>query len=89
MGDMGDTFREWDKAKKEKKAGNLIYSTNLLKDKGIDFESKNGGVHLVVTGCKGIYDFWPSTGKWKKRGTKKYKRGVHKLLVEINPARPI
>ena len=88
MGDIGDTFREWDKVKKEKKASNLIYSANLLTDKGVEFESKSGGVHLVVFSARDTYDFWPSTGKWKKRGTSRYGRGVHKLLAAINLARP-
>ena len=84
MGDMGEMFRDWDKAKKEKKASNLKHSTQKLIDLGISFESKNGGNHLVINHNNKIVDFWPSTGKYKFRAREKYCRGVNKLIKELN-----
>ncbi len=83
MGDMGEMFRDWDKMKKNKKAGNLIFSKNKLSELGIDFESKNGGVHLVINHNGVVVDFWPSTGKYKFRTRKKYCRGLRKLIKEL------
>ena len=83
MGDMGETFRAWDAQKKEKKASNLEFSTKKLIELGVDFESKNGGFHLVISHNGKIVDFWPSTGKYKFRTRKKYCRGLKKLTKEL------
>ena len=83
MGDMGDMFREWDADKKAKKKSNLEYSTAKLKQLGVDFESKNGGVHLVITVNAEIIDFWPSTGKFKNRKETFYRRGLNQLLMHL------
>ena len=71
MGDMGETFRAWDEAKKKKKASNLEFSTEKLTKLGVEFESKNGGFHLVINHDGKLVDFWPSTGKYKFRTRKK------------------
>lgn len=83
MGDMGEMFREWDRSKKEKKLSNLAFSTKKLIELGVDFESKAGGVHLVICHNGGTVDFWPSTGKYKFRNRKKYCRGLKKLIKEL------
>lgn len=81
MSELGDDFRAWDKQKKEKKASNLVYSTNLLIENGIEFESKNGGVHLIVKGKDGLIDFWPSTGNYVvRKGNGKFGRGVRNVI---------
>ena len=67
---------------KAKKLSNLEHSTQLLIDKGVEFESKNGGVHLIVSNNGIIADFWPSTGKFQIRG-KGYSRGVKNLLNQL------
>lgn len=48
MSDMGDMFNDLNIEKKRKKRKNLEWSTNKLKELGVDFESKNNGIHLVV-----------------------------------------
>lgn len=83
MGDMGEMYREWDAAKKKKKLSNLEFSTEKLKQLGVEFESKNGGFHLVVNHDGKVVDFWPSTGKYKFRTRKKYCRGLKKLFKEL------
>jgi hypothetical protein len=84
MGDMGEMFNEWREDKKKKKASNLEFSTNELIKRGVSFESKNGGVHLVIESLDGLIDFWPSTGKFKVRASNEYKRGLRNLLKHLD-----
>jgi len=80
MSELGDDFKAWDDQKKAKKVSNKEQSTQLLIDRGVNFTSHGGGIHLKVHSDHiGIIDFWPSTGKFKtKQG--KQGRGVFKLL---------
>lgn len=84
MSDMGDTFREWGKIKKAKRASNREQSTKLLTEHNIVFESKNDGAHLIIKRDYGqaTIDFWPGTGKWIARSKHRpiRNRGVHSLL---------
>jgi len=80
MSDIGEDFAAMKAHSKLKKERNLAYSTNLLVESGIEFESKNNGVHLIVTSDLGLIDFWPSTGKFKVRSQTKYGRGVKNLI---------
>lgn len=83
MGDMGEMFKAWNKAKKEKKLSNQMFSYELVNASFDKVEQKNGGVHLICHHNERIADFWPSTGKYSIRGTKKYKRGVKNLIREM------
>jgi len=72
----------------ERRAKNRERSTDLLKQRAIEFVSKNNGTHLIVTNnhstdAARIFDFWPSTGKYKLRGDSNYKRGIFNLIKEI------
>lgn len=67
-----------------KRASNRDYSADLLKKNGIEFETKNGGVHLIVTHNGKIADFWPGTGKFNIRGGFGYQRGVRNLIKSLN-----
>jgi hypothetical protein len=84
MGDMGDYWRDVTPALKErsreKRASNREHSARLLRDAGIQFESKNDGAHLIVCGS---VDFWPGTGLWQVRGTPRQRRGVRSLIKHI------
>lgn len=81
MSELGDDFREWQQAKKAKRSSNTEQSTSILTRAGIVFESKNGGVHLIVFAASKIVDFWPITGLWIVRDGKVQKRrGVRKLV---------
>lgn len=84
MGDMGDVFRDLTKHKKEKREENTRSSTEVLRSQGIVFESKNNGAHLIV----GDFDFWPSTGLFIHRKTKKKGRGVFNLIEKVNSYQP-
>lgn len=50
-----------------KRHANLTSSTDILRQRGIQFESCNGGVHLVIRRDGRTWDFWPSTGKFRER----------------------
>ena len=77
MGDMGEYWQDVNRDRKEKKQSNLEYNTNVLLEKGICFVSKNNGVHLIV---ENAFDFYPSTGLFINRKTKKKGRGIKNLL---------
>ena len=82
MGDMGDDFRALRQYQKDKRAKNTKASTEILAENRIEFESKNFGAHLIITGAKGKIDFWPSTGKWRDR-IGRHGRGVIVLLERL------
>ena len=79
MSDVGDMYKELQAASQVKRAANRKSSTQILADAEIDFESKNGGAHLIVQTDSGYVDFWPGTGLWQVRGGQKG-RGVNALL---------
>ncbi len=70
---------DWKEFKKDRKKSNTIWSTNYLKEKGIEFESKNNGAHLALKD----YDFWPATGLFIHKTTKEKGRGVKNLVNKI------
>lgn len=80
MGDMGDMFNALREERKIKRNSNRNFSTQYLDDLKIPFESKNGGIHLIVTVGTVVIDFWPSTGLWMERGINKKQRGVRYLI---------
>lgn len=78
MGDMGEVFQDYTRLRKEKRRSNTENSTELLRQQGVPFESRNGGAHLIVDG---VADFWPSTGLYIPRDRTYGKdRGVMRLL---------
>jgi len=79
MGDMAKVFRDMTEYKKAKRKDNTEKSTTMLKVKGIQFVSKNNGAHLIV----GNYNFWPSTGLFENRLTKKKGRGIYNLIKKL------
>ena len=84
MGDMGDMYREMNRLRKEKRQRNMKDSNTFLVAKGINFRTNNGGAHLIINEPNtGPIDFWPSTGLWIPRNTKKKSRGVQNLITYI------
>jgi len=55
------------KESKDRRATNREKSSNLLKKYDVNFNSCNGGSHLVITDKTRSIDFWPGTGKWVVR----------------------
>lgn len=82
MGDMRDSFDDLKEASRDRKKYNQVNSTQILVDKGVEFEEKNFGVHLIVQGKKGLIDYWPSTGKFIPRTSGRTGRGVFNLLKQ-------
>lgn len=80
MSDMGDMFNTMHKAKQAKKAKNLSESTAILRAHGVNFVSKNGGIHLQIQHICGVIDYWPSTGLWKIPFNARKNRGIKSLL---------
>lgn len=85
MGDMGEFWADMKpvlkEASKERRRNNRENSADLLRQKGVEFESKNHGAHLIVEGRCCLIDFWPGTGKFITRNGRKG-RGVRNLIKE-------
>lgn len=83
MGDEGDFWRDVKPAmierSKKKRASNREQSAEFLRVRGVQFESKNDGAHLIVQGKEEVIDFWPGTGYFKTRSGSKG-RGVRNLI---------
>ena len=77
--DVGEMWKAHKEEGQKKRDRNRESSANILDGEGINFDIKNGGVHLVVYSYEGIIDFWPGTGKWIARNGK-VGRGVFKLI---------
>lgn len=88
---MADFWRDvkpaMQEASRQRRASNRDNSAALLRANGVQFDSKNGGAHLIVHGGAGrVFDFWPGTGLWIERGKKQRYRGVHSLLGNLRKA---
>lgn len=59
---------------KAKTAHNRENSPQILQERGVSFESKSNGAHLIVWRGGVTVDFWPGTGLWIAR-TKGNRRG--------------
>tara|TARA_R110000868_G_scaffold104700_1_gene288608 strand:- start:2002 stop:2259 length:258 start_codon:yes stop_codon:yes gene_type:complete len=80
MSEIEELFSALREESRIKKLSNLEQSTNILKEKNINFVSKNNGIHLIV----GNFDFYPSTGKFINRITKKDGRGIFNLIKKLD-----
>ena len=78
MGDMGDIFRAVKQDSKDRKAYNATYGRDKLKENNIAFEELSDS-HLKVES----FDYWPSTGLFIHKKTKKRGRGVHNLIKAV------
>lgn len=85
MSEIGDIFKAHKEERREKRWRNVEASAQYLELHKVPFESHNGGLHLVVAEK---YDFWPSTGRFINRKTKKSGRGVFNLVKRLNEHRP-
>ncbi len=65
-----EIFEQLEENRKEsmqRRASNRTNSALVLEERGIPFEPKSDGVHLVVGNKPYLFDFWLGTGKWKCR----------------------
>lgn len=77
-------WREFTKAKKEKKEKNRINSTEILKKNGIPIQLCNLDRQIIIRLPTATIDFYPSTGLYKVRNTKIKHRGIKNLLQYIS-----
>ena len=84
MGDTGDTYNAMKAQGQANRSHNREQSPLYLSERGIPFESKNNGAHLIVEGKDCYIDFWPGTGKWKTRKGKSGfgARNLAKLITD-------
>lgn len=80
MSEIGDVYNAIREVRRKKRLSNREFSTQRLVDLNIPFESKNLGIHLIISCNAVVIDFWPSTGLWMERGTGKKMRGVRNLI---------
>lgn len=84
MGELGEFWRDVKKNKKEerekRKASNYLNGIKILEDYKVSYEQQKNRLHLVV---EEQIDYWPSTGKYIIRKTKKKGRGIFNLLKEL------
>lgn len=78
MSDLGDTFKAMREDGKKRKLQNHCRALEALRAHHIPIKIL-GPHHYRV----GRFDFWPSTGKYLNRETKKYGRGLMNLILEI------
>lgn len=70
----------WQAESAERRAKNRQSSAEILAERGVQFEAKNMGAHLIVSHDGKVADFWPGTGKYIPRGGGRPGRGVFNLL---------
>lgn len=82
--DMGAMWRAVKESKKQKRANNRFKSAQLLREAGMQFESKNFDAHLIVKHGGRVVDFWPGTGLWidRKPGSSRA-YGVRALMTHL------
>ena len=81
---MENEWSEYREERRKKRQQNKKFSTDLLIEKGIPFESFKNGDHLQIYFKDFKIDFWPATGLFIDN-TKDYKsRGVYNLIKYIN-----
>ena len=68
---------------RQRKKENKEHNTKILKGAGINFVSKNYGLHLIMQTRKDTYEFWPSKGKYLRRSDGEYFEDVYNLIKEI------
>lgn len=83
MSELGDTFKAWREVKRTKKLSNRELSLHHLQKNGFDIQEFETSHYLVEQN----FDFWPSTGKYLDRTTKRFGRGVFNLVRDIKQRR--
>ncbi len=80
---MGELFADWNRAKQAKRAANRVSSADYLRQRGVSFDERNNGAHLIVCCAAGKIDFWPGTGLWIARWNGERGRGVRGVIHNI------
>lgn len=78
---MSDDSEIWESVRKEgqaKRWQNLENSLHLLKSRGIEVKQFSESHYRV-----GVWDFWPTTGKFRNPKTGQGGRGVFNLIKKL------
>jgi hypothetical protein len=67
VGDMIDMCREIKDAESARRSERRESAPDTLRARGINFDVRNGGAHLIVKTSNGCVDFWPGTQRWMSR----------------------
>lgn len=78
MSELVEDFRALREINKKKKVDNHKKSIRILMLNNIQFETLSDS-HLRI----GIFDFWPSTGKFWNREKDSFGRGVFNLINQL------
>ena len=90
MGDSGDYWRDIKEHRKEikqERQSRMPDINSLLSEAGVNFEAKNDGHHYILDSKESKIDYWPSTGLWKCRSTKKQGYNIKPLLKHLKGAK--
>ena len=80
----GEMWRDYHIARQAKRGENRERSTRILSSRGVLFDSRNGGAHLIIQAPGLRVDFWPGTGKYMSSLPSKTEgRGVFRLLKSL------
>jgi hypothetical protein len=77
MSEIGETWAGIKKVQKEAKTSRYEANMRILANSGIPYVAYNNGLHIIVDS---YVDFWPSTGRWRLRGSSIRYYGVVKLI---------
>lgn len=80
-----DFWREFKKARAEKRGENRDASLNVLEQNHVPTLVRNNGAHIIIRFGNIWVDFWPGTGLWRAyRPETAQGRGVFRLLHWLN-----
>lgn len=81
MNEIGDTWEAIRAKQREEKRACVVAAPGILEAAGLKFEVFDSeGQHIRV---ENIYDFWPSTGLFMRRGSNKRMHSIEKLINVI------
>lgn len=83
MSDIGETWSGYKEQRKAKRDKNRESAHEILGNRGIDYDAKNGGAHFIVYGESETIDFWPGTGKFIARTSKVSGRGIFNMIRHL------
>jgi len=84
MSEDAEMYRAHRQQSRLRRARNRENSAAILQRHSVAFDSMNDGAHLIVTHAGAVFDFWPGTGKYVRRGESGYRCGVFNLLRTLN-----
>lgn len=80
--EIGDMWKDVREHRKRVRWGRVESVPQALARLGIEFTSKNNGVHLIVTHGSETVDFWPGSGLWIYRSGRRG-RGFNALVATL------